>query len=85
MNLRYSVYVHGDLLGIVSKRGTNHRKILNFIHSLADDPFQKGDFTDTDAASRPRQIKIIGDFAVTFWSDHAVKAVMIVDISRTDQ
>ncbi len=34
---------------------------------------------------RDRQVKIIGDFAVTYWVDEAVKAVMVIDVSKADR
>jgi len=85
MDSRYSVYVHGDLIEVLSKRSSPARKVMNFIRSLAEDPFQTGDFTDHDASLRPRQIKIIGDYAITYWADHAVKSVMVVDIGTADK
>lgn len=62
------------------KRGRQREKVLRFIRTLSADPFQAGDFTDKDKSSQPRQTKIIGDYAVTFWTDHALKAVLVVDI-----
>jgi hypothetical protein len=48
-------------------------------------PFCRGDFSDQDASLRPRQIKIIGDHAITYWPDHPAKTVLIIDISLADQ
>ena len=59
---------------------------MRFIRSLADDPFTQGDYSVTDANSqRIRQIRIIGDHAVTYWVDHPAKAVMVVDIRLADR
>jgi hypothetical protein len=57
---------------------------MDFIRSPAGHPFTAGDFTDKDEALRTRQIKIVGRYAVTWWVDHPVKAVMIVDIRSAD-
>jgi hypothetical protein len=81
---RYAVYLHLDLLEALPKRGSQQQKIVRFVHSLAENPFTEGDFTDKDETLRPRQIKIIGDYAVTYWADHAVKTVMVVDICLAD-
>ena len=32
-----------------------------------------------------RQIKIVGNYAITYWLDDAVKSVMIVDIRPADR
>jgi hypothetical protein len=82
---RYAVYLHFELLAVVPKRGAQQGKILNFIQSLAEKPFVQGDFTDKDETLRTRQIKIIGDYAITYWADHPAKTVMIVDVALADK
>jgi hypothetical protein len=82
---RYAIYLHFDLLQVMPKRGAQQQKILHFIRSLAENPFAGGDFTDQDETRRTRQIKIIGDYAVTYWADHPAKTVMVVDICLADQ
>jgi len=47
---------------------------------LAEDPFRAGDYVERDDIGRPIQVKIIGRYAVFFWSDHPVKEVKIVDL-----
>ena len=81
---RYAVYLHFELLAVVPKRGAQQRKILRFIQSLAENPVAEGDFTDKDETFRTRQIKIVGDYAITYWTDHPAKTVMVVDISLAD-
>ena len=51
---RYDVYVHIDLLEAVPKRGPQRKMIMDFIHSLADYPWAKGDYTDKDASFQIR-------------------------------
>jgi len=58
---------------------------MEFIRSLAGDPYKPGDFTDKDATLRLGQIKIVGQYAITYWVDAPVKAVMIVDIQPADK
>jgi len=67
------------------KRGAQQQKILRFIQSLAEKPLTEGDFTDQDETARTRQIKIIGDYAITYWADHPAKTVMVVDICLADR
>jgi hypothetical protein len=40
---------------------------------------------DKDETLRTRQIKIVGDYAITYWTDHPSKTVMVVDISLADK
>ena len=79
------VYMHFDLLDAVSKSGGQRRKIMDFIYSLREYPDTRGDFTDKDASLRERQIKLVGDYAITFWHDVPVQVVMVVDIRRADK
>jgi hypothetical protein len=81
---RYAVYLHFELLEVVPKRGAQQQKILRFIQLLAENPFAEGDFTDKDDTFRTRQIKIVGDYAITYWTDHPAKTVMIMDIALAD-
>jgi mRNA-degrading endonuclease RelE of RelBE toxin-antitoxin system len=80
----YAVYLHFELLEAIPKRGAQQQKILRFIRTLSEDPFAEGDYTDKDKTLRTRQIKIIGDYAITYWADHPSKAVIIVDIALAD-
>jgi hypothetical protein len=85
MDNRYSVFVHLELMGALPKRGLARQRVVDFIRSLADDPFKSGDFTDQDSSLRTRQIKIVGQFAITYWADHPAKKVMIVDFRSADK
>ena len=80
----YEVYMHLSLLDSVPKPGVQRRRIMDFIYSLRQHPETRGDFTDKDASLRERQIKIIGDYAITYWFDAPVQAVMVVDIRLAD-
>ena len=64
----FEVYLHAGLLESVPKSGTQRQRIMDFIYSLRERPETRGDFTDKDASLRERQIKIVGDYAVTYWS-----------------
>ncbi len=81
----YEVYMHLDLLSAIPKGGPQRLKIMNFIRSLREHPDTAGDFMDKDGSLRRRQIKIIGDYAVTYWVDSPVRAVMVVDVKPADK
>jgi hypothetical protein len=70
---QYEVYLHLDLLEIIPKGGPQRRKIMDFIRKLGNGPRTSGDFTDKDASLRIRQIKIVGDYAITYWLDDPAK------------
>jgi hypothetical protein len=50
----------------------------------ATQPHACGDFTEKDTALRPQQVKVIGSHAITYWTDNAVRKVMVVDIGNAD-
>lgn len=77
--------MHVGLLNSVPNSGTQRRKIMDFILGLRQSPDTRGDFTDRDASQRERQIKIVGDYAVTFWLDSPVRIIMVVDVSPADR
>jgi mRNA-degrading endonuclease RelE of RelBE toxin-antitoxin system len=81
----YSVYLHLELLDVVPARGEQRRLIMSFIRWLAENPHAPGDFTDRDQSLRTRQIKIVGRYAVTYWVDEPVKAVMVVSVRAADR
>ena len=83
--MEYDVFIHVDLSEGMPKTGIQRRRIMEFIHGLRDDPHTPGDFTDKDASLRTREVKIVGDYAITYWVDDPVKAVMVVDIRAADQ
>jgi len=76
--------MHLGLLDAVPRTGLQRRKIMDFIRNLGARPETRGDFTDKDASLRERQIKIVGDYAITFWFDAPVNIVMVVDITPAD-
>lgn len=77
--------MHIGLLDSVPKSGNQRHRIMDFIRSLRERPETTGDFTDKDSSLRVRQIKIVGDFAITYWLDAPVRIVMVVDVRRADQ
>jgi len=80
----FSVYIHIELLEVVPSRGDQRRLIMRFIRSLAQTPDTPGDFVDKDETLRGRQVKIVGQYAITYWVDAPARAVMVVDIRRAD-
>ncbi len=81
----YSVLLHVDLLDCVPRRGKQRQRIMTFVRSLAEDPYTSDDFTDRDADLRDREVKIIGDYAVTYWVDHPAKSVIVVNVKSADR
>lgn len=81
----YEVYMHLSLLDRVPRSGAQCRRIMEFIRSLREYPDTRGDYTDKDATLRERQVKIVGDYAVTYWLDAPVRVIMVVDVRLADK
>ena len=81
----HEVYLHLGVLESVPKSGVQRRQIMDFIYSLRAHPETPVDFTDKDASLRERQIKIVGDYAITYWLDAPVRIVMVVDVRPADR
>ena len=81
----YDVFMHLDLLESIPGRGLQRRRIMDFVRFLRDHPDTRGDFTGGDPAHRGLQVKIIGGYAVVYWVDEAVRAIMIADIRSADR
>ena len=80
----YDVYIHADLLDRMPNVYAEQVAIMKFIRGLANQPTAIGDFTEKDSSLRPQQVKVIGNHAVTYWTDNAVRKVMVVDIRDAD-
>ena len=42
-------------------------------------------YEEMDEIGRPIEIKIIGRWALTFWSDHAVREVKVIRVEKADR
>lgn len=80
----YEIYVKkAAFAGLDQLRGSTRRSIEKFIDYLSDNPFDEGDFPETDSKGREIFCKIIRDHAITYYPDHAVKELKILEITTT--
>jgi hypothetical protein len=80
----YAVFLHADVFNNLPTQGSSRRPILAFLEQLGPDPFQTGDYQETDAAGRPSEVKVIGKYAVAYWADHAVREVKVLRLELAD-
>ena len=81
----YGVYIHQRVLEKSPRRGRQRDQIEAFFRSLAENPYQKGDYVDHDPVGHEIQICIVGKYAVHFWTDHPVKEVKVIDLQHADR
>ena len=81
----HEIYVHSRVLETMPKSGAARKRLMEFIHGLRERPDTVGDYTDKDSTLRERQIKIVGEYAVVYWVDAAVKIVMVAEVRPADR
>jgi hypothetical protein len=61
------------------------QELLRIFDFLSNEPFSEGDTTQSDHAGRRCQVKRFGPWTVTYWSEHLVKEIHILDVQRLEQ
>jgi hypothetical protein len=56
------------------------RRLAKVCRLLADTPHRLGAYSTTDEVGRVLQNLTVDDWVITFWTDHAVKEVRIVEV-----
>ena len=69
----------------ITTDGDTRQGLRDYIRSLEIDPFDEGDFSETDSQGRIVFTKIVSDFAISFFVDHAVKEVKVYQLIRADK
>ncbi|MES2981907.1 MAG: hypothetical protein V4727_06310 [Verrucomicrobiota bacterium] len=84
MTPAYRVLIDLDALTSLPRTGKRRSAVLCMIAGLAHNADQGGDFEVTDPETfRPFQVSCIAGFAITWWIDHPVLEVKIIDIRET--
>jgi len=60
----------------------NKRLIKEFVSSIGQNPHDEGDFSENDTIGRKTYVKIIKDYAISYYPDHPVKEIKIFEIER---
>jgi len=81
----YQVYINQEALDSAPRSGPPRQAVMDFIRSLAADPYCSGDFAEKDEVGRTVYVKIVGRYAVTFWPDHPVSEVKVTHIKPADK
>ena len=81
----YQVLITHEILSLPRPSARERHNILSFLESLSDNPSQIGDYEEQDEIGRPVQIKVIGQYALTFWADHAAGEVKVTKIEKADR
>jgi len=67
---------------LLSCRLADRRKLLASLERLKRNPHQSGDFAEHDDTGRPLEVKVFGNFLITYWRDQLVQELRVVEIER---
>ena len=85
MKLSYEVFIRHEVYrSLQDSSARDQERVLDFVESLADDPFREGDATTFDEHDRIVQVKMLGKLVLFYWADHAAKEVRVVDLTNAD-
>jgi len=84
--MEYEVYLRTEAFEFLRQRHTDERnRLLRLLHELGQDPYRKGDFFERDLSGREIQVLIFQRYAISYWADHAVKELKVIDIRYADK
>lgn len=56
--------------------------LLKAFATLKSNPYERPDFNSSDTTGRPLNVRGFRPFLITYWLDHAVKEVRVLEIQR---
>jgi hypothetical protein len=82
----YEVYLRAEAFDFLRHRHADERnRLLRLLHELGGDPYRRGDFAERDLNGRSVQVLIFQRYAISYWADHAVKELKVIDIRYADK
>ncbi len=79
-----TVFGEATVSFFVSLPKRKQRKLLDSAQKLAADPFVVPDFHSVDSTGRETSQLMADGYIFDFWVDHAVKQVIIIEISHVE-
>jgi hypothetical protein len=67
-----------------SMRRPDRRRVEDFIQRLVRQPSLSGDFEAPAEDGSVHQVKMVGDWLVSYWADHAVREMRLSAIERIE-
>lgn len=80
--MTYGFAIDQSALAVLMACSPRERRLLaDAFHRLAKTPFQESDMKD-QVEGREIMVRFFGQFTLTYYADHAIKEVRIVNIFR---
>jgi hypothetical protein len=81
----YEVVMHERAWAVLAAtQGQNRRRLLARLEALKSRPFQPGDFQQRDTTGRLNEVLLLDEWLVTYWIDHAVCEIHLVQLEIVD-
>ena len=82
----YEVILHEQAWAALhATKGADRQRLLAVLDQVKAAPFRTGDYRQRDSTGRMSEVVLLGRWLVTFWSDHAVGEIRVVELERADQ
>jgi hypothetical protein len=84
--MEYEVYLRTEAFEFLRHRHPDERnRLLRLLHELGQDPYRRGDFAEREQSGRDIEVLIFRRYAISYWADHAVKELKVIDIRFADR
>jgi hypothetical protein len=60
------------------------RRLGRILDEVKSAPFRSGDLQQIDEDGRTYEVVLFDDWLVSFWSDHAVREIRVVNLQRVE-
>lgn len=81
----YEVILHEQAwVALATTEGAAQRRLLALLDELKVGPFRSGDFQQRDASGRTNEVLLLGDWLLTFWSDHAACEIHVANLEKIE-
>ena len=83
MTAKHTFVVDDKVVAVFTECSKREREdLLKIFKSLADSPYQKGEWRQRTKSGRELQVKRFGKWLVSFWLDDPVLEIRIVDAKK---
>jgi hypothetical protein len=81
----YEVILHERAwVTLAGTKSAEKRRLLAMLDGVKAGPFRAGDFQQRDTSGRSNEVLLLGEWLVTFWSDHAACEIHVVNLERVE-
>ena len=82
----YQVVLQPKAWTVLAKTvGRNKRRLLALLEGLQGKPFRAGDFQQQDDTGRWNEVVLMENWLVTYWCDHAVREIRVVNLQKVER